>query len=201
MNISTVYITLDLEKTTSNAVVNLHQGSTAVEIRIALTEGIEPYALDGVSLAVFGTIKPDGTEIANACTLEDGFVVYSVSEQTVALIGTLDCQIRLYGVDGLIGVSPPFTVIVYPATVNYSDIESTDEYSALDEMLKRASEQFEAYQLPHIGDNGNWWIGESDTGVRATGEKGDAYVLTETDKQEIVDGVLSSFTDASEVAM
>lgn len=27
-------------------------------------------------------------------------------------------------------------------------------------------------QAPHIGDNGNWWIGTSDTGVKAQGDKG-----------------------------
>ena len=27
-------------------------------------------------------------------------------------------------------------------------------------------------QTPHIGDNGNWWIGTSDTGVKAQGDKG-----------------------------
>ena len=26
---------------------------------------------------------------------------------------------------------------------------------------------------PHIGDNGNWWIGETDTGIRAQGPEGD----------------------------
>lgn len=26
---------------------------------------------------------------------------------------------------------------------------------------------------PHIGDNGNWWIGTTDTGVHAQGEKGE----------------------------
>lgn len=26
---------------------------------------------------------------------------------------------------------------------------------------------------PHIGNNGNWWIGDTDTGVKAKGEKGD----------------------------
>jgi hypothetical protein len=26
---------------------------------------------------------------------------------------------------------------------------------------------------PYIGKNGNWWVGESDTGVPAQGEKGD----------------------------
>ena len=26
--------------------------------------------------------------------------------------------------------------------------------------------------LPHIGNNGNWWIGTTDTGIKAQGEKG-----------------------------
>ena len=25
---------------------------------------------------------------------------------------------------------------------------------------------------PHIGNNGNWWIGTTDTGIKAQGEKG-----------------------------
>jgi hypothetical protein len=37
---------------------------------------------------------------------------------------------------------------------------------------------------PHIGANGNWYIGETDTGVKAQGKD---YVLTESDKQEIAE--------------
>lgn len=43
---------------------------------------------------------------------------------------------------------------------------------------------------PHIGDNGNWWIGGTDTGVQAEGQDGDTPVRgedywTEADKAEI----------------
>lgn len=44
---------------------------------------------------------------------------------------------------------------------------------------------------PHIGENGNWYIGETDTGVKAQGEPGEPgapgkdYVLTEDDKRSI----------------
>jgi hypothetical protein len=41
--------------------------------------------------------------------------------------------------------------------------------------------------MPRIGDNGNWFIGDTDTGVPARGED---YVLTAEDKQEIKDAVL-----------
>ncbi|NUK97501.1 hypothetical protein HUT37_01040 [Bacteroides sartorii] len=46
-------------------------------------------------------------------------------------------------------------------------------------------------QTPHIGDNGNWWIGTTDTGVKAQGDKGaDAIapqvrINTDTNKWEI----------------
>lgn len=57
---------------------------------------------------------------------------------------------------------------------------------------------------PHIGQNGNWFIGDADTGVKAEGEKGEKgdkgdtgadgkdYVLTPADKVEIVAAVLDS---------
>lgn len=37
---------------------------------------------------------------------------------------------------------------------------------------------------PHIGGNGNWWVGDTDTGVSS---RGTDYVLTEADKQEIAE--------------
>ena len=38
---------------------------------------------------------------------------------------------------------------------------------------------------PHIGESGNWYVGEVDTGVPARGDKGDSYILTAADKDEI----------------
>ena len=53
---------------------------------------------------------------------------------------------------------------------------------------------------PHIGDNGNWFIGDTDTGVAAKGEKGDNYVLTDADKSEIAALVLAEIPNGDEVA-
>ena len=46
-------------------------------------------------------------------------------------------------------------------------------------------------ETPYIGENGNWWIGDTDTGVKAKGEDGDDYILTDADKTEIANTVLS----------
>lgn len=48
---------------------------------------------------------------------------------------------------------------------------------------------------PHIGKNGNWYIGETDTGVKAEGSE-----FTEADKEEIVASVLAALPNGDEVS-
>ena len=50
---------------------------------------------------------------------------------------------------------------------------------------------------PHIGDNGNWYLGDTDTGVKAAGTD---YVLTAADKSEIAGLVLAEIPNGDEVA-
>lgn len=42
---------------------------------------------------------------------------------------------------------------------------------------------------PHIGENGNWFIGDTDTGKPSQGAD---YALTDTDKNEMVNSVLAA---------
>ena len=58
---------------------------------------------------------------------------------------------------------------------------------------------------PHIGANGNWYIGNTDTGMPSRGEKGDTPVKgtdywTELDKREIVNDVIAALPDGTEVS-
>ena len=39
-------------------------------------------------------------------------------------------------------------------------------------------------ETPHIGENGNWWIGEEDTGVKAAGEDGRSVYSVELDASQ-----------------
>lgn len=63
---------------------------------------------------------------------------------------------------------------------------------AVDDALRQAKESGEFNGAPgkpgvtpHIGANGNWFVGNADTGVQAQGENGDDYVITDADKNEI----------------
>ena len=66
--------------------------------------------------------------------------------------------------------------------------------------------------IPHIGDNGNWYLGATDTGKPSRGAKGDTgeqgpkgdpgtdYVLTSADKSEIAALVRAEIPNGDEVA-
>lgn len=41
-----------------------------------------------------------------------------------------------------------------------------------DTKIKAQGEKGDDGISPHIGNNGNWWIGTTDTGIKAQGEKG-----------------------------
>lgn len=53
-------------------------------------------------------------------------------------------------------------------------------------------------ETPYIGANGNWWIGDTDTGNPSrgkSGKDGDDYVITDADKTEIISEVLNSLPE------
>ena len=58
--------------------------------------------------------------------------------------------------------------------------------------------------IPYIGENGNWWIGQTDTGIAATGPKGDKgetgngiYSITKLYSDGLVDTYKITFTDGT----
>lgn len=105
------------------------------------------------------------------------------------------------------------------AMVDAADVEMPDGTRLSDLHLSEGKDG----NTPFIGDNGNWWIGETDTGVPAQGQEGpqgpqgepgaagadgeDGYTpvkgtdyWTEADKEEIVQDVLAKLPSAEGVA-
>jgi hypothetical protein len=64
--------------------------------------------------------------------------------------------------------------------------------SAAEAAAQRAEEAVGNGITPHIGADGNWWIGDADTGVRAQGPQGPAYELTDDDRNGIAADVLEA---------
>ena len=68
------------------------------------------------------------------------------------------------------------------------------------QQVLKTIEQAEYAVTPYISDNGNWFVGDRDTGIKARGDDGDDYILTEADKAEIALTVLAALPNGDEVS-
>lgn len=141
MNDSIKRISLDIHNTSSGEAVNAKRGDTGRRICISLVDGGVPYIIDEDCYAVFTAKKPDGNIVFNDCTIVKNMIIYSVTEQTVAVEGRVNCEIKLYGSDAKLITSPKFTILVSGTVYNEGDeVESTDEFSALTTLISEVQE-------------------------------------------------------------
>lgn len=191
MNYTEHKITLDIHKTVSQVSLRVKKGDTGRRLLIHFAELGYPYHISEDCYAVFTALKPDGKVVFNDCSIVDCVIIYDFTEQTVAAVGMMDCEIILYGGNGKQLTSASFNIIVEDTVYDKeTEIESTNEYNALTALInsanKAATEANEAAltaekavsDLLRAKENGEF--------------NGDDYVLTDQDKNEIVDEVIAS---------
>lgn len=131
MNDSIKRISLDIHSTGSMETVNVKRGDTARKLIISLVDGGLPYIIGEDCSAIFTGKKPDRNVVLNDCTIKDNTIIYALTEQTVAVEGRVNCEIKLYGSDGKLITSPKFTINVIKNVYDECDeIESTDEFNS-----------------------------------------------------------------------
>ena len=135
MNDSSYKISLDVHEHISQAVLKAKCTDTGRKIYISLRSGGTPYIIAEDCYAVFTATKPDGAILYNACTIEGNEIVYEFTEQTCAAIGRSRCEIKLYGFDDALITSPRFALLVEGTLYPDGKVESSDEFSALTQMV------------------------------------------------------------------
>lgn len=162
MNDSIKRISLDIHSASSNETVNAKRADTGRKICISLVDGGIPYIISEDCYAVFTAKKPDGNIVFNECTIENNTIIYVVTEQTVAVEGRVNCEIKLYGADAKLITSPKFTILAYDTVYNEGDeIESTDEFSALTALISEVQElKNGSATLTEVTLLGSAWVGE-----------------------------------------
>lgn len=86
---------------------------------------------------------------------------------------------------------------------NYVDADAQlkAELEAIIEKAKEEAVEYSKGYIPYIGTNGNWWIGNKDTGVSATGDKGATGVgilkVEKTETSKNIDIYTITMTDGS----
>ena len=155
-------ISLDIKKTGTQVFLPAIRGDNKRNIVISLVEGGVPYSVRGIGEAAFTAVKPDGTTLYNACTIdtERNAIVYEFTEQTTAASGVMNCQIKLIGSSGGIISTPAFGIIVSDTLYNEQHIfESSNEFNMLtriiEELEKRAASYISSIYLPASGWQGD----------------------------------------------
>lgn len=138
MNYSDYRFTLDITNTLQAQVsVPATFGDSARRLYIGLNEGRKPYTIVDGCRAVFVALKPDESSIFNDCIIENNkTIVYEFSTATTSAEGIVNCEIRLYGVDGKLITSPQFIIVVDKRVLRDSEIPiSESEHTTLDNII------------------------------------------------------------------
>ncbi len=141
--------------------------------------------------AQLNATKPDGKHSHIAGNLNsDGTITIGLTSNLLAVEGKVSCDITVFdskdGEQSSLTTST-FFIIVDDTNFDPESIESTDEFSTITEALVQIAEDRAATErardetisvadsipIPYVGENGHWFIGIIDTGVKAQGEQGD----------------------------
>ena len=172
-------IKLNLMKTGLQGQVNVKKADTdSRKVCIYLSYAAKPFDLNDVVSAVLRAEKPDGKVMFNSCTVCEDRLEYIITTQTIAATGTVTCEITLTSNSGQILVTPRFEIIVADVIYSDSEIESTNEYTALEKAIKKASALKDGTTFtPSVSDEGvlSWSNsdGKDNPAVNIKGPKGD----------------------------
>ena len=133
-------IALDIHDATSQLSFSIKKGDTNRRLLISLMDNGTPYTISGDCYAVFSARKPNGKVVFNDCTIKNNLIVYDITEDNTTIEGRLDCEITLYGEYGQQITSPRFTIIVYASVLTESEVESSDEYKALNTLVREGND-------------------------------------------------------------
>lgn len=134
-------IRLELNKPRVKSSISVRQGDTATRaIHATLTNNGSVYELKGALVATITIDKPDGTQCYNNCVISGNEIQYTITSQSINVIGECLCQFQVTFEDGATVESPEFSMIVYTKNVNESAVMSQNEYSALTEQIVMACE-------------------------------------------------------------
>ena len=138
MNYVDYRFSLDTQEIGSQVFLTVKQGDTNRRLIINLTEGHEPYTIAEGCTAVLAGTKADGNAIFNNAVIEGNNIIYDFTEQTVAAVGSMKCEIRLY-MEGRKLCSPNFTISVLPDAVSDAQIQSLTEVNTLTGLINEAT--------------------------------------------------------------
>lgn len=131
-------ITVDLYNPNPLQTMKAKQGDTARGAIVTLTaEGsiLEPTT---EQIRIYAK-KPDGTKIYNDCTIAEGKVKVDFTNQILAAAGKLQVELEMTLGEDILS-TPIFIIQVLPTNIDDNAIESSNEFTALENALKKVDD-------------------------------------------------------------
>lgn len=137
-------IRLDINKEMQRVSVSVRKNDTKTRrLDVTLVDHGTVVSLENVSTAILMAEKPDGTQLYNDCVMVGDEIQYTITTQTINIIGEVRCQIQVTYFDGSVITSPEFVIAVYEKAVTDEAVESLNEYSAIAQLVAQAEESEE----------------------------------------------------------
>ena len=178
--------------------LNVKQGDNGIRhFLFSFTNNGAPVNFDWGSIyALLKAKKPDGTYIAAECPLsEDGIVNLEISESITKVPGICTCEIALFQRSavtdtsnisnepaGNVIASMDFIINVYPSAVDNCEIESSDDFSALNDLMSKVLRDYQ-----FILDESSGIITAIRTINGNSPDKSGNYTLQEEDFKIVID--------------
>ena len=132
----TTPIAVDLINPAPLPILNTKQGDSARGILVTLTGDGAILTPTDETISIY-IKKPDGTIVYNACTIQDGKIFARLTNQSLAVAG--EAQVELDLINGNDRLTTPIALLrILPTNIDDGAIESTDEFTALQEAIKNA---------------------------------------------------------------
>lgn len=145
--------------------------------------------ITGVTAARLYALKPDATEVYTDCTLANGYIIAPLDSQTLAVVGTVNCQMQLT-INGTL-TTFLFNVIVDKSLVSSSAIPSSNEYTALETLIDEAQDVIDG--LPSkVSKSGDSMSGNLDMTDNKIVNLGAPTADADAANKEYVDDAVSS---------
>lgn len=166
MNMFIHCLSLDIREPMTQAYINVKKGDTARKLIFTFSNYGSAYHISDGCTAVFRAKKPDGTILFNSCTINGNAVEYIFTSQTVAAVGIVECEVTLADADGKQITSPRFALIVENVLYSDDEVESTNEFTKLQEALAKVSGlgsasiamRVDGGYVQYSTDNGKTWV-------------------------------------------
>lgn len=127
--------------------IPIGQGDNAYRFLVSLKNSGAAVEIPDSAAVVLNCLKPDGTYTETVGSVTDGTAVFETDSNTVAVPGTVICEMQIF--DGTQLTAQKFEIRVEPSIISDDVIKSTDEYGLLIALIGKV-EKLPAELHPYI---------------------------------------------------